>query len=378
MPISITQGMAGTKRLKNFAINLIKRQNIEIKNICINKKRPKKQEGTYLPDDFQKNLVFNYKNPLNWVTFPSLLILSLYRFKSKGVKNILYNYGYPNLINIFFILYARLIGYKIIFDIVEDNSKIYKHKSLLGTLKNRSSLFLFKKLDILADGIIGISFHIINKLRPIIGDKKKIIHLTISVEIIDQEIYSNNSERHRIFYGGSYGIKDGLGLLLKAFDNIVEKYPQSNLVLTGKGSERDMISFESELEKVKNKNNIINLGYLSDEQYKYQLNSADIYCMTRINSEFANAGFPFKLGEMLATGKPVIATKVGDIEKYLSNKSAVLIEPESVSEIEKSIELLINDKYFSRQIGANGRKVCEVHFNSDILSNRLLNFLNKI
>jgi glycosyltransferase involved in cell wall biosynthesis len=378
MPISITQGMAGTKRLKNFAINLIKRQNIEIKNICINKKRPKKQEGTYLPDDFQKNLVFNYKNPLNWVTFPSLLILSLYRFKSKGVKNILYNYGYPNLINIFFILYARLIGYKIIFDIVEDNSKIYKHKSLLGTLKNRSSLFLFKKLDILADGIIGISFHIINKLRPIIGDKKKIIHLTISVEIIDQEIYSNNSERHRIFYGGSYGIKDGLGLLLKAFDNIVEKYPQTNLVLTGKGSERDMISFESELEKVKNKNNIINLGYLSDEQYKYQLNSADIYCMTRINSEFANAGFPFKLGEMLATGKPVIATKVGDIEKYLSNKSAVLIEPESVSEIEKSIELLINDKYFSRQIGANGRKVCEVHFNSDILSNRLLNFLNKI
>jgi hypothetical protein len=163
MPISITQGMAGTKRLKNFAINLIKRQNIEIKNICINKKRPKKQEGTYLPDDFQKNLVFNYKNPLNWVTFPSLLILSLYRFKSKGVKNILYNYGYPNLINIFFILYARLIGYKIIFDIVEDNSKIYKHKSLLGTLKNRSSLFLFKKLDILADGIIVISFHIINK-----------------------------------------------------------------------------------------------------------------------------------------------------------------------------------------------------------------------
>jgi glycosyltransferase involved in cell wall biosynthesis len=370
--------MAGEKRLKNFAVNLIKNQDIEIKNICVDKKRVAKKEETYLSDRFQKHLFFNYKNPLNWFSFPLLLTLYLYRFKTKGVKNILYNYGYPNLINIFFILFARLIGYKTVFDIVEDNSTINSYKSFVSRLKNISSIFLFDKLDLISDGVIGISNPIINKLCHIIKDRKKIIHIPISVEINDENIFTNHSDSIKIFYGGSFGSKDGLAFLLKAFDNIVGKFPKTKLVLTGKGTARDMISLEHELKQVKNINNIINLGYLSDEEYKHQLYSADIHCMTRINSDFANAGFPFKLGEMLSTGKPVIATKVGDVEKYLSNKSAVLIDPESIDKIENAIELLINDKHLCSQLGANGRRVCEIYFNSKSLANSLLVFLSNI
>lgn len=53
------------------------------------------------------------------------------------------------------------------------------------------------------------------------------------------------------------------------------------------------------------------LGFLVDSAYSDTLSSAGILCMPRINNGYAYAvGFPFKLGEYLATGKPVIATAV--------------------------------------------------------------------
>ena len=51
--------------------------------------------------------------------------------------------------------------------------------------------------------------------------------------------------------------------------------------------------------------------------------------MARPDSRQARGGFPTKLGEYLATGKPVCVTKVGEITVYLEdNVSAFLAEPE--------------------------------------------------
>lgn len=44
--------------------------------------------------------------------------------------------------------------------------------------------------------------------------------------------------------------------------------------------------------------------------------------MCRNLSEYANASFPFNLGEYLAIGNPVIATKVSDIEMCLTDEDA--------------------------------------------------------
>jgi glycosyltransferase involved in cell wall biosynthesis len=114
------------------------------------------------------------------------------------------------------------------------------------------------------------------------------------------------------------------------------------------------------------------MGFLSTEDYYATLNSCDIFCMTRVNSQFANAGFPFKLGEFLASGKGVIATKVGDVSNYLDDKNALLISPNSVSELTEALTVFIKDPAKISVLGAEARKTAETHFDSEKVSMKLL------
>jgi glycosyltransferase involved in cell wall biosynthesis len=379
MPISIIEGMAGTKRLKNFAVNLKTKPTIKINNIVITNGITDKLKQDNLKLNNYKQIKFNYKNPINWITFPIQIIYYLFIFKNTNCKNIIYNYGYPNIQNIFYLLFAKLIGYKLVFDIVEDNESVTSFPSSFSKIKTNTSIFLIKKLNMFCDGAIGISSHLMIKLNSYIPNASKTIHLPISVDLDDYVRPSIlNKDFIKIFYGGSFGTKDGVKYLLEAFDHLADKYINIKLFLTGTSAIRYIEVFEKDLAKIKNKDRIVLLGYLNEEEYFHHLCSSDILCMTRINSPFSNAGFPFKLGEMLATGKPVIATNVGDVASYLNENNALLIQPESVNILILSIEMLINDKVLSDQIGINGRILAEKNFNAKILSEKLYKFLLEI
>jgi glycosyltransferase involved in cell wall biosynthesis len=95
--------------------------------------------------------------------------------------------------------------------------------------------------------------------------------------------------------------------------------------------------------------------------------------MTRINTEYANAGFPYKLGEYLASGNAIIATDVSDISKYLvNNESAIIIEPDSFMKISDAILLLYQNKDLRIKCGLNGKRIADEKFDNIKVSNILL------
>ena len=51
----------------------------------------------------------------------------------------LYNYNYADLKNIVFMLYAKMIGYKIILDIIEDN-RFEAHVGFINKLRFKTSI----------------------------------------------------------------------------------------------------------------------------------------------------------------------------------------------------------------------------------------------
>lgn len=98
--------------------------------------------------------------------------------------------------------------------------------------------------------------------------------------------------------------------------------------------------------------------------------------MTRNNTRFSNAGFPFKLGEYLATGNPVVTSQVSGIENYLVHKkSALFFEPGNVIELEKAISFLIENPSEAYLIGREGQKVFEDHFSADKNCKKLYEFI---
>ncbi|MHB1529475.1 MAG: glycosyltransferase [Acidiferrobacteraceae bacterium] len=161
---------------------------------------------------------------------------------------------------------------------------------------------------------------------------------------------------------GSFGEKDGLAYFVSAVARIREDDPALKLVFTGTAptSTRAMILAGAGAGA---EDWIIFTGLISREAliwcYK---NAAGLLCC-RSNSDYANYGFPTKLAEYLASGRPVVATTVGDVTHYLTDEeTAFLAEPENIESIDQAIRRLLRDPRHSALVGVRGTEVAKHYF----------------
>jgi len=379
--VSYSDGMASSTRVRNLLEPLISKNLINASNLIY-----KKDAFGIINKNGAINNV-NYRvigfcrsNPLSIIPFICIGIHFINKNRSRIQKNILYNYSYPDIKNILFILYAKLIGYKVILDITEDNRYHTKLSRFLTKLKIASSLFFIKHASHFTDGILAISDHLYKHMSKISRGNIPVYHIPISVDLnkFERKTYQIPTN-FKIFYGGSFGEKDGLEYLIKAFEDICLKFKNLSLILTGRGNEHDMGHLYQLIDNSSIKDKIIFKDYLSKDEYYNLLNECDIFCITRVNSNFANAGFPFKLGEFLATGKSTIATNIGDIDKYLKNGcNALLINPSSVEEIVKALKYLLKNQNQINIIGMEGRKTAEYYFDSEKISMNLFQIFESL
>ncbi|HET6365179.1 MAG TPA: glycosyltransferase [Nitrospirota bacterium] len=296
-------------------------------------------------------------------------------------KNVLYLYGPLLLENIVPLNYAQGLGYKIVFDIIEDydlsrdiSRSIYHHVRYNFTTR------LSSRINGLSAGIIVISSHLEKKYRTFTQGKVPIHYMPISV---DMDCFPEQSIRMNptvsLFYAGTFGKKDGLPVLLDAFDKLARKYMNVHMVLTGRGDREAMKDFIALMDVSPHRDRIEFKGYLEEKDYYASLNNADIPCMTRVDIAYAHAGFPFKLGEFLATGKPVIASRVSDVDRFLVNgHNAMLVQAGSSTEVCKAAEFLIDNPETAKAIGVRGRDVAKSFFDYKQQGRALVTFLENI
>jgi glycosyltransferase involved in cell wall biosynthesis len=295
--------------------------------------------------------------------------------------NLLYVYGPPSIDNLPAILYARKLGYKIIFDIVEDYDLARNiSKSFVHRTKMKIICQLTDRIRSLADGVVVISSHLMNKYRNLTNGAMPLHLVSISV---DMERYPQPERNFGnpviLFYAGSFGLKDGMPVLLDAFDALAARGHNVRLNMTGSGSAEVMTLLEVRIAASPYKDRIRYLGFLDDSAYFEALSSADILCMPRIDIGYAQAGFPFKLGEYLATGKPVIASAVSDVPDMLKDLQDVMMVPPGSSEaIVDAAEFLIAHPEQAFDIAAAGRVSARRLFDYREQGNQLNSFLRRI
>jgi len=381
MGVSIFDGMAGSTRVRNLFAPLIGKGLLKASNLIYetDNKVPIGKEGRLNDINF-RIIGFRLGNPFSIFSFWGRGMSFLRKNKQAGSKNIIYNYNYPDLKNIVFLMYGRMIGYKIVFDIIEDN-RFEAHVGFVNKVRIKTSLVLFKLSRYFTKAYIAISDHLYKRAEE--NAKGKIpVHLipiTVNLDYFKINGHQVNKNELKIFYGGSFAPKDGLSYLLDAFEEVSKKDNNIKLVLTGLGNPADVDKIKEKISGSAAKERILFKGFLATDEYYAVLNSCDIFCMTRVNSKFANAGFPFKLGEFLASGKGVIATRVGDVPKYLHNgENSLLINPDSVSEIVQALSTFINTPEKINTLGAAARRTAETNFDSDKISMELLSIFNSI
>jgi len=376
--------MASTQRIQHAIRALRGRPDISIRVIVLYQPRSTAPlSGIYEGTTYQ-TLMGDCSGAKRIALFPILYlraICALRRALRPNGTNIIYNCGPMTPDNFVPLLYGRFLGYRVVFDIVEDYAvAIGISRSLLRRINVMSVNWLSSLMIHAASGLIVINAHLEDKYRRLTRGRTPLHYRPISVDMNRFPISSDGSKDVvSLFYAGTFGKKDGMPVLLDAFDKLAAKRKNVRLVLSGRGTDEAMRDFFLRMKISPYKDRIEYKGYLDEGAYYSLLNSIDIPSMTRVDLAYAHGGFPFKLGEFLASGKPVIASRVSEVEQFLvDGRSAMLVKPGDSDEIVKAAEYLIDTPDAAMRIGQEGRNVASSFFDYRVQGELLLQFLSGI
>lgn len=178
-----------------------------------------------------------------------------------------------------------------------------------------------------------------------------------------------------VFIGVMNDAKDGVNILIKAFALIADKFIQYKLYLVGPWN-YDTIGHLKMINELGLNDRVFWMKEYPREKIPNIICNAELLVMPRPNSKQAQGGFPTKLGEYLASGKPVCATTVGELPDYLvDGESIFFAEPGSVESFANAIYRALSNPEEALRVGLKGKEVAEVHFNNGIQAKMLYDFL---
>lgn len=175
-----------------------------------------------------------------------------------------------------------------------------------------------------------------------------------------------------IFYSGSLlERKDGVESLIHAFSKIAYKHTDLFLKIANSAENATQVEkLDLIIKRYGLFDRVILLGSVDRDSIPKLLFSAKILVLARPDSLQARGGFPTKLGEYLASGQPVIVTRVGEIPKILLEDQVYFINPLNlVAELAAKIDFILSNYAEALKIGANGKKAAIKNFSLE--SNRI-------
>ncbi len=150
-------------------------------------------------------------------------------------------------------------------------------------------------------------------------------------------------------------------VMMKAVQKVLESGLQVFLNIIGVDAKSKYLrEAQQYVEKtVQLKDHVRFWGYVAEQQLFELLSVTDAFIFPRLDSRETRSCFPTRLPEFLLSGKPVIASAVGDILVYLiDNKEAIIVKPNSVEALAEGITKLIKLPDHGRTIGLAGKEKC--------------------
>ncbi len=177
-----------------------------------------------------------------------------------------------------------------------------------------------------------------------------------------------------VYVGTPYGDKDGVYDLVEAFSQIMNDFPNTRLIIVGDTSRpAKMRKTLNLINKLADKNRVLLTGHLSREKVVEIINNAYCLALARPANIQAKYGFPTKLGEYLATSRPVIITNVGGISLYLRDgENSFIAEPGNVYSFSEKLKLCFENHERAQKIGEAGNNLVYKEFNYKVEAKKIV------
>lgn len=247
---------------------------------------------------------------------------------------------------------ARLLGAKLIHT---EHSVEY--------LKSRRFRVALRLLAVLCDSVIAISEDGAGVLREHVGipaRKLRIIRAGVQIpanppskEQAREELGLNPHDRIAVIIARLYPEKNHV-LLLNAFAEVLRRVPRARLLIVGEGTERTAIDLH--IDKLGLRPAVTLMGVRRDVHRI--LAASDLFVLSSDRE-----GLPIAVVEAMAMSRPVVATRVGDLPKLVSEGvTGSLVEPDDPNDLARAVGELLSTPALADQMGKNARKVASRDF----------------
>jgi glycosyltransferase involved in cell wall biosynthesis len=135
----------------------------------------------------------------------------------------------------------------------------------------------------------------------------------------------------------------GLSLLISAIAKVKKRYPDVQLYVIGKGSERSKL--ETLVAQLQLQNSVFLVGPRPNEQLKDWYSAAQLTCLASSREGWANV-----LLESMACGTPVVATRIGGTTEVISSPQLGILVEQDVDSLAHGIETALAKRWNRQDI----------------------------
>lgn len=254
------------------------------------------------------------------------------------------------------------------------------HNWLSTNHKMKLYEWIDKKMLNKFDKIVAVSDDVERKILRSGVNRDKVLKIKNG---INTEKYSEQNARSSI--RAEFGIKDqsiligsigrldrnkGLDYLIKAAKKLITEFNNLLFMIVGDGSSKQELL--DEVDELGMRERIIFTGFRND--IPSILSAIDIFVLPSLME-----GLPMVLLEAMASEKPIVATRVGDIPLVLkNNESGILINQRDEDELAAAIRFLVENKSYSRFIAEKGLERVRNEYSSKQMARRYREVYNDV
>jgi glycosyltransferase involved in cell wall biosynthesis len=195
------------------------------------------------------------------------------------------------------------------------------------------------------------------------SDNISVIHSGVDLNCFKRSTTESNPKKNELgippdslvvgYVGWLIPIK-GVTYLVDAMAEVVQRHPNSLLLLVGKGDEKgeEETNLRERVDSLGLEDRVRFLGWRPD--VNEIMGCFDIFVLPSLNE-----GMGRVLVEAMATGLPIVASSVGGIPDLVKDgENGLLVPPANAGALEQAISDLLSDKARRKRMGETGKRMC--------------------